>query len=128
MLFSLLKHHLELYITDTPLKVSRSFYCFTTSIFHGVENYFPRLWGTGISDAIFDDTKMHKRDYITEIYWCWTLLCFHRHLEIPNEPTSSGDYSAWINFVFCRRILSSLTFLLHTLTHSKYKAKLAHRE
>ena len=25
----------------------------TTSIFHGVENYFPRLWGTGISDAIF---------------------------------------------------------------------------
>ena len=28
-------------------------YCFTTSISHGVENYFPRLWGTGISDAIF---------------------------------------------------------------------------
>ena len=24
----------------------------TTAIFHGVENYFPRLWGTGISDAI----------------------------------------------------------------------------
>ena len=53
MLFSLLKHYLELYITDTALKVSRSLYCFTTSIFHGVENYFPRLWGTGISDAIF---------------------------------------------------------------------------
>ena len=47
MLFSLLKHYL-----DTALKVSQSVYCFTTSISHGVENYFPRLWGTGISDAI----------------------------------------------------------------------------
>ena len=53
MLFSLLKHHFEHNITDTALKVSRSLYCFTTSISHGVENYFPRLWGTGISDAIF---------------------------------------------------------------------------
>ena len=44
--------YLELYITDTTMKVSRSLYCFDTSIFHGVENYFPRLWGTGISDAI----------------------------------------------------------------------------
>ena len=50
MLFSLLKHYLD---TDTALKVSQSVYCFTTSISHGVENYFPRLWGTGISDAIF---------------------------------------------------------------------------
>ena len=40
-------------MTDTALKVSQSLYCFTTSISHGVENYFPRLWGTGISDAIF---------------------------------------------------------------------------
>ena len=53
MLFSQLKHHFDLNITDTALKVSRSLYCFTTSISHGVENYFPRLWGTGISDAIF---------------------------------------------------------------------------
>ena len=51
MLFSLLKHYLD---TDTALKVSQSVYCFTTSISHGVENYFPRLWGTGISDAIFE--------------------------------------------------------------------------
>ena len=28
MLFCLLKHYLELYITDTALKVSRSLYCF----------------------------------------------------------------------------------------------------
>ena len=28
-------------------------YCFTTSISHGVEKYFPRLWGTGISGVIF---------------------------------------------------------------------------
>ena len=40
-------------LTDTAVKVSRSLYFLTTSIFHGVENYFPRLWGTGISDAIF---------------------------------------------------------------------------
>ena len=51
MLFSLL--YLDIYITDTTLKVSHSLYCVTTSISHGVENYFPRLWGTGISDAIF---------------------------------------------------------------------------
>ena len=53
MLFSLLKHHFDLNITDTALKVSRSLHCFTTSISHGFENYFPRLWGMGISDAIF---------------------------------------------------------------------------
>ena len=53
MLFSLLKHYL-----DTALKVSQSVYCFTTSISHGVENYFPRLWGTGISDAIFISTML----------------------------------------------------------------------
>ena len=53
MLFSLLEHYLELYVADTALKVSRSLYCFiTTSISHGVENYFSRLWGRCISDAI----------------------------------------------------------------------------
>ena len=54
MLFSLLKRPFDLNITDTALKVSRSLYCFTTSIPQGVENYFPRLWDTGISDAIFN--------------------------------------------------------------------------
>ena len=58
--FSLLKHHFDLNITDTALKVSRSLYCFTTSISHGVENYFPRLWGTGISDVIFYALKFLK--------------------------------------------------------------------
>ena len=53
MLFSLLKHYLDLYISDTVLKVSQYVYCFTTSISHGVENYFSRLWGMGISDAVF---------------------------------------------------------------------------
>ena len=53
MLFSLLKHNLELYITDTALKVYPSLYCFTASVSHGVENYFPRLWGKCFSDAIF---------------------------------------------------------------------------
>ena len=41
-LFSLLKHYLDLNITDTALKVSRSLYSFTTSLSHRVENYFPR--------------------------------------------------------------------------------------
>ena len=49
MLFFLLKHYLD---ADTDLKVSQSVYCFTTSMSHGVENYFPRLWGAGITDAI----------------------------------------------------------------------------
>ena len=53
MLFSLFKHYLELYITDIALKVSKSLFCLTASTSHGVENYFPRLWGTGISDSIF---------------------------------------------------------------------------
>ena len=34
------------------LKVSQSMHC-VTSISHGVVNYFPGLWGTGICDAIF---------------------------------------------------------------------------
>ena len=53
MSFSLLKHYSNLYITDTTLKVSQSLYCFTTFMSHGVKNYFPRLWDTGISDGIF---------------------------------------------------------------------------
>ena len=63
MLFSLLKHYLELFITDTALKVPRSLYCFTTSVSHGAENYFPRLWGTDISDAII----MHPIEEKTSI-------------------------------------------------------------
>ena len=60
MLFSLLKHYLD---TDAALKVSQSVYCFTTFIPYGVENYFPRLWGTGISDAIFSVLKCE------DIFW-----------------------------------------------------------
>ena len=63
MLFSLLKHHFDLNIADTALKVSRSLYCFTTSISHGVENYFPRLWGTAISDAIFSPVFLYMLSY-----------------------------------------------------------------
>ena len=40
------------YLCQVYLKVSQSLYYFTTSISRGVENYFPRQWGTGISDAI----------------------------------------------------------------------------
>ena len=58
MLFSLRKHHLDLFVAGTALKVSRSLYCFTTS--HGVEVNFPRLWGTGISDAISEPTGVER--------------------------------------------------------------------
>ena len=50
MLFSLFKDYFD---TDIALKVSHSLYCFTSSISHGVENYFLRMWGMGIFDAIF---------------------------------------------------------------------------
>ena len=52
MLFSPLKHHFDLNITDTALKVSRSLYSFTTSISHGVENYFPSC-GVRVSLMLF---------------------------------------------------------------------------
>ena len=39
------QHHVTLF----DLKVSQSLYCVT----YGVVNYFPGLWGTGISNAIF---------------------------------------------------------------------------
>ena len=64
MLFSLL-YYLDLYISDTVLKVSRYLYCFTTSICYGVENYFPRLWGMGISDAIFIFFKSVEENLVT---------------------------------------------------------------
>ena len=41
MLFSQLKHYLELFITDNALKVSPSLYCVTTSLSHGVEIISP---------------------------------------------------------------------------------------
>ena len=68
MLFSLLKHYVD---TDTALKVSQSVYCFTTSMSHGVENYFPRLWGTGIFDAIF-------------LYWYHIMIFQHRSVLVPS--------------------------------------------
>ena len=58
MVFSLPKHYLEANVTDTALKVSKSFLLFSYScVYCGVENYFPSLWGTGISVAIFLFTK-----------------------------------------------------------------------
>ena len=73
MLFSLLKHYLD---TDTTLKLSQSVYCFTTSISHGVENYFPRLWGTGIFDAIFKSTLLpyEIRLWGSKLLWVVNLL------------------------------------------------------
>ena len=63
MLFSLFKHYLDLYITDTALKVSQYLYCFTISISHSVEKYFPRLWGMGIFDAILLYYVIHCKKF-----------------------------------------------------------------
>ena len=41
-------------LTLFTLKVSFTLNCFTSSVCHGVEKYFPGLWGMGISDAIFE--------------------------------------------------------------------------
>ena len=73
MLFSLLKHYLD---TDTALKVSQSVYCFTTYISHGVENYFPRLWGTGISDAIlsFSVSRQYFENWLTDSIQIWHVV------------------------------------------------------
>ena len=62
MLFCLLNYYLD---TDTAQKISQSVYseCFTTSISHGVENYFPRLWGIGISDAILHNCAISIDSY-----------------------------------------------------------------
>ena len=51
---------MDLYITDTALKVSQLLYCSLTSISHGVVNYFSGLWGTGISDAILFKYVIHE--------------------------------------------------------------------
>ena len=76
MSFSLLKHHFDLNITDTALKVSQSLYCFTTSISHGVENYFPRLWGTGISDAIFKSSCLCLLVFAFAYSFCMFIYLF----------------------------------------------------
>ena len=65
-MFSLLKHYLELYITDKALKVSPSLYCFTTSISHGVEIISP---GCGVRASLmlfllFEDILMFTGLYL----------------------------------------------------------------
>ena len=88
MIFSLLKHYLD---TDTALKLPQSVYCFPTSVSHGVENYFSRLWGMGISDAIFfkymdifiyfSNTRCFRFQfynfYPTALRGCWGIVFTH---------------------------------------------------
>ena len=69
--------YLNIIWTLTLPELSQSVYFFTTSISHGVENYFPRLWGTAISDAIFNAlkfmkscTKSHNLKSIASIAFC----------------------------------------------------------
>ena len=92
MLLSLLKHYLELCITNTALNVSQSLSCFTTCISHGVENYFLRLWGRGISDALFTNVwwllQYKCIPYKTPVFPC----CICR-LEAGNQPALLDEFS-----------------------------------
>ena len=93
MSFSLLKHYLESYITETALKVSRSLYCFTTSVSHGVENCFHRLWGTGISNAIFVFVMfdINIKDNITVITRQWIGIWICLNLILEQEQKMDGQ-------------------------------------
>ena len=84
MLFSLLKLYLH---TDTALKVSQSVYCFTTSISCGAENYFSRLCGTDISDAIFFFFFLRRRQYCNNdcYYSVWGYGEYQEFMGIPGD-------------------------------------------
>ena len=112
MLFSLLKHHFDLNITDTALKVSRSLYCFTTSISHGVQNYFPRLWGTGISDAIFKGYSCLQVETVGDVY-----------VLVSGLPQRNGDRHI-VEISDCALDLLSGISTLRIQSSHKYTAKL----
>ena len=57
-LFSPLKNYWDLHKFDT-VSSFLIFVHFTSSVSHGVENYFPALWDTGFSDTIFCDFKFY---------------------------------------------------------------------
>ena len=91
MLFSLLKHYLD---TDTALKVSNSVYSFTTSVSHGVENYYLRLWSKDISDTIF----------FTMVFGC----AVRHHWVGSGKKSCTGSFSETIRFrevILCRNIV-----------------------
>ena len=54
-----MQHH----VTIFALKVSSwSLYRVTSSLSDAVENYFPRLWGMGISESMFFSISGYSRD------------------------------------------------------------------
>ena len=61
---------------DTVLKVSRSLYGFTT-ICHGVENFFPRLLGTGINSLSGDMLASSRCNLILNEYRFTKMFYFH---------------------------------------------------
>ena len=88
MLFSLLKHYLELYITDNALKVLRSLYCFATSISHGVDIISP---GCGVRVSLmlvssfpreltFQGSTVYR--YSVSFVMCKSGLVFQENFEI----------------------------------------------
>ena len=104
MLFSLLKHYLD---TDTALKVSQSVYCFTTSISYGVENYFPRLWGTGISDAVFGIIIMRHEN----IFFTGTNITF----DMYQGCTLSRFFLYFFSSDFLRRYSNCIILWIHKI-------------
>ena len=75
MLFCLLENYLDLYITDTALKVSRSLYCFTTSVSDGVETISP---GCGVRASV-------KLFFFCLIFQFFFVISFHEARKIIDE-------------------------------------------
>ena len=86
---------MDLYISDTALKVFRSLYFFTPSICHSVVNYFPRLWGTGISDAIF----IFRFDVNHHIYMNSPLLSLQ--IQLGKYKVDIWDIAHHIKYMRC---------------------------
>ena len=69
MLFSLFKHYLDLYVTDTALKVSRSLYCFTPFVYLMVLKTISQGCGVRASPVLFCNIVIVSTGSIRWILW-----------------------------------------------------------
>ena len=66
------------------MKVFRSLYCFIAFISHGAENYFPRLRGMGICDAIF--SFYNQELGLLQIHGYYCMLSNPEPFFVSSEP------------------------------------------
>ena len=87
MLFFLLKHYSELYITDNALKVSASLYCFCTSIFCGVEIISP---GCGVQASLMlflCQLTCQSPDIMASLYGICVCVCVNNFSKVQGPET-----------------------------------------